>query len=543
MSRAVLPIACLFLLATSMAFADDTLWTVRKNGSANRDADACIVLVDQTDCVISVGSVVNTGTGYDISVTKYGPDGNQLWTTTVGEPGNVGDRAVDAALDASGNVYVTGRTGTYPDYNILIAKINTLGPPVAWIRTYEGSAGKADEPAAIAVDAAGNPIVAGYTTGAGSIADWVIFKLMTVSGLPMWTVVNDGGGDDHPAAIAIGPQNSVYVTGYRQYPTSHEDFLTGKYSTTGVEQWYQSWNGPGNANDRAVAIAVDTAGSAYVTGKSSTDTSTTGHFQFATVKYASDTGAKVWDARYDGTGRGNMPVAIALGASAVYVTGSSQNSAGNDDYATVAYGVSGGNQLWVTRYDGPAGKNDDPADIAVLPYGMILVTGTSIDAADKGDYLTLRYRDDGAEDWVSWYNSPFDNDDQGKSLAFDSHSNPLVLGNSYGDGKYDMVTVKYDSSAAGGINESKTVGPRRSEMRLAPNPARNWTNVQHSLSGAVSATISLLGVDGRVVRTQRFDGQAGGPARLDLAGLTPGVYVARLVSGARALTQKLVIEQ
>jgi hypothetical protein len=393
----------------------------------------------------------------------------------------------------------------------------------------------------IVVDSAGNPVVAGYTTGAGDMADWVIMKLMTVSGMPMWTKVRDGGGDDHPAAIACGPQNSVYVTGYCQHLASHDDYLTVKFSTAGVEQWFQSWNGPGSANDRAVAIAVDAAGSAYVTGKSATDTSTAGHFQFATVKYASDTGAQLWAARYDGTGKSNVPVAIALGASAVYVTGASAGASGDDDYATVAYDASGGNELWATRYNGPAGKNDNPADIAVLPNGKILVTGTSADAAGNGDYLTLRYTDAGAEDWVARYDSPFDGDDVGKSIAFDSHSNPLVLGNSYGDGNYDLLTVKYMAEA--GIDEFKPVVPGRSGMRLAPNPAQNWTSVQQSLSGTAPATVSLLGVDGRMVRTQRLDGLAGGPSRLDLTSLAPGVYVVRLQSGGRSATQKLVVQQ
>jgi hypothetical protein len=78
-------------------------------------------------------------------------------------------------------------------------------------------------------------------------------------------------------------------------------------------------------------------------------------------------------------------------------------------------------------------------------------------------------------------------------------------------------------------------------MRLAPNPARNWTSITQSLSDAAPAIVSLLGVDGRMVRTQRFDGQTDAPSRLDLTGLPSGVYIVRLDAAGRHATQRLVV--
>ena len=421
----------------------------------------------------------------------------------------------------------------------MTVKLNPTGGEV-WRRIYEGPDGKADVPAAIAVDEAGNAYVTGYITYTNNLTDWVTMKHTFGTGLPLWTIIRqgEGGGNDYTTGIALGTGASpdVFVTGYsaRQYL---DDYATVKYNNSGVEQWASFYNYSGNGPDQATAIAVDGSGDVYVTGKSATAPPPSGFNQYATVKYNGSTGAQSWVARYTGQGSHNVATAIALGGSNVYVTGNSKRSAGDDDYATIAYAASSGSQQWATRYNGPAGKADDAVAVAVNDDGKAFVTGTSVDASDKGNYLTLRYSDAGVEEWAATYNGDYDNDEAAKSLAIDSQDNVIVLGNSYGSSNYDFLTVKYDGTA--GIAERDGAIPARPSLRLTPNPARNWTSVEFAAAGTAPTTISLLGVDGRIVRTL----QASGTTRLDLAGLTPGVYIVRLVSGSLSATQRLVIGQ
>ncbi|HWX18995.1 MAG TPA: SBBP repeat-containing protein [Candidatus Binatia bacterium] len=62
---------------------------------------------------------------------------------------------------------------------------------------------------------------------------------------------------------------------------SNYDYVTIGYSSGGVPLWTSRYNGPGNGQDQAAAIAVDSRGSVFVTGSSWNGT----NYDFATIKY------------------------------------------------------------------------------------------------------------------------------------------------------------------------------------------------------------------------------------------------------------------
>ena len=102
--------------------------------------------------------------------------------------------------------------------------------------------------------------------------------------MPLWTNLYNGPGnsDDSANAVALDSSNNVIVTGGSTGSGSDYDYLTIKYSSAGVPLWTNRYNGPGNDSDAATAVAVDRSGNVIVTGYS---TGSGGDYDFATVKY------------------------------------------------------------------------------------------------------------------------------------------------------------------------------------------------------------------------------------------------------------------
>ena len=169
-------------------------------------------------------------------------------------------------------------------------------------------------------------------------------------------------------------------------------------SITPAQEWVARYNGSGNGADVATAIAVDNGGNIYVTGHS--DTSGSGA-DYATVKYDA-LGVEQWVAQYDGPDFGwDRAYAIALDAAGnIYVTGYSDGSGPEIDYATVKYDALGVEQ-WVARYNGPGNDWDGATAIALDDAGNIYVTGYSVGSDTDYDYATIKYSPTGIEENTS----------------------------------------------------------------------------------------------------------------------------------------------
>lgn len=103
------------------------------------------------------------------------------------------------------------------------------------------------------------------------------------------------------------------------------------------------------------------------------------------------------------------------------------------------------------------------------------------------------------------------------------------------------TTTDYLRAAAPAAAEVKEL-----QLSAYPNPFSSQTTVQFALPQAGLATLDLLDLDGRVVR-HLFAGQApaGAVQRLPLSreGLSQKLYIVRLVTAHKVLTQKLVLAQ
>lgn len=135
-----------------------------------------------------------------------------------------------------------------------------------------------------------------------------------------------------------------------------------------------------------MAVAVNSAGEAYVTGSSSSTTQSCCVSQFATIKYDTK-GNQAWVQRYTGpAAQGSFPVALVLSGPDVLVTGSSDGGRTQLDWATIDY-VQDAAHLSATSLsfgDQPLGTQSAAQTITVKNTAEAPLTITSIDVT--GDF-------------------------------------------------------------------------------------------------------------------------------------------------------------
>jgi hypothetical protein len=373
----------------------------------------------------------NNGTNYDFATIKYDSAGTQQWMT----PYDGGDSDMPVALnvDAAGNIYVVGKRHNGSEFDYFVVKYDNDGGET-WLSTPFASGGE-DEPAAMAVDTAGNVYVTGKTC-TGSNCDFATVKI-TAAGATAWSAVYDYvGKDDEAVGVGVDIAGNVYVSGRSSNGTT-SDFATVKYNAAGTQLWVARYDDGGN--DYPAAVAIDAAGNAYVAGRSSSSPSIS---DLLIVKY--DTGGvKQWELSYN-DGLENFIAAMTMDATGhLYITGD-RGRVGSYDYGTVKINPNG-TLAWSATYDN-GGGNDEPADIAVDTLGRVYVTGSSGTAyAGDRNYTTVAYDASGAQTTVLSYDGS--GDDIAAAIALGQDGEGLttvhVAGTSFNSIDNDYVTVKY----------------------------------------------------------------------------------------------------
>jgi uncharacterized delta-60 repeat protein len=302
-------------------------WVARYNAAPGGFAVGEGIAVDGSGNVY-----VAAGTPFCATI-KYNAAGQEQWVAEYHGGANH-DFPAAIAVGQTGNVYVSGASSSCPFDDYLTVEYNSAGQE-QWVARYNGPGNNDDKANANAVDTSGNVCVTGESFAYGSSSDYVTIKY-DAAGHQQWLARYDhAGGSDRSHALALDNSGNVYVTGEVGDQNAYADYGTVKYNAAGQQQWVAFYNGPpGNAPDVATSVAIDGSGNVYVTGSSSRINYCYCESSYATIKYNS-AGQEQWATRYDGTGDDdNEAVAIAVDQLGnVYVTG-----IGGNDFVTVKYG-------------------------------------------------------------------------------------------------------------------------------------------------------------------------------------------------------------
>jgi hypothetical protein len=269
------------------------------------------------------GAMVSNGT--DVFVVKFDSTLTCVWSRNFASVNT--QIAYGVGIDAAGNVAFTGYYYGTPDFGggalptpastgAYVVKLNSAGNHL-WSRAIEGPS--SDYGRDVAIDAAGNVVVTGYSysatldLGGGALAgngsgDVFVAKYASAAGAYLWGGLYGNTSFDTPYAIDIDPNGDAVVAGYFQLSMTvpplaainsaggYDAFVIRLDGTTGLGEL--ALRGGGTSSDYAYGVASDSMGNIFVTGSCNTGatfggaTSCSG-LQAYVVKYTS-AGAHAW---------------------------------------------------------------------------------------------------------------------------------------------------------------------------------------------------------------------------------------------------------
>jgi hypothetical protein len=490
-------------------------------GTGGTDLDAANdVAVDANGNVYVVGNFRSTNVDFDpsagntanlsadvidIFIAKYTKDGEYLWAHKIGGTGI--DDGLNIAVDANGNVYITGNFKGTVDFDPSVggvanlnesdgtgffAKYDTNGNYV-WAHNI-GTSSKG-----IAVDASNNVYVIGSFFGtldfdpsttntanltASSID--IFFAKYDTDGNYIWAYNIGGGGFDfkNGNSIAVDGSGNVYITGdFRGADVDFDpsaggtanlssngdtDAFFAKYDSNGNYLWAHQIGG--TAYDGGVVIRVDASNNVYISGAFSSSNVDFDPSAGGTTNLSSNGSLDIFFAKYDSNG--NYVWAHGIG--------------GTNKDSDRGMTVDGNGNVYITGYFQGFNVDFDPS-----------AGGTALLSANRSTSSSIyvaKYNSNGAYIWA--YEIGGDDSNNGAGIVLDGQENILFTGHFSennadfdpitggvaalnNQGQYDIFIAKYCQSVpsgAGSITSSATT------------VCQNQTGVTYTVPAIANAT-------------------------------------------------------
>ncbi|MFA7024800.1 MAG: SBBP repeat-containing protein [Candidatus Cloacimonadaceae bacterium] len=324
----------------------------------------------------------------------------------------------------------------------------------------------------------------------------VLFLMLMLLGIvaaqtPDWLWAQSAGGTnhDHGYAIAVDSGGNTYVTGWFDGTVTfgnttlncigNRDIFVAKLDSAG--NWLWAKGAGGTDEDIGEAIAVDSEGNVYVTGRfwqtaffGGITLSNSGWTDLFVAKLDSN-GNWLWAKSAGGTGPESGEGIAVDDLSNVYLTGSFQgiatfgtiqlSSAGESDIFAAKLDTNG-NWLWAKRAGGECGAYGE--DIAVDSAGNAYITGYfgdwgggdisigSTTLTSSGWYDAFVAKLDSVGNWLWAKKGGAEGRDSASGIAVDSSSNVYFTGTFFGSSDFgsfhltgngpDVFLVKLDST-------------------------------------------------------------------------------------------------
>ena len=253
------------------------------------DASGDVLLTGALSGTVNFGGafLVNSGSE-DMFVAKFAADGTHQWSRSFGDSAVMGGGVYgnSVAVDASGNVLVTGSNGCPVDFgggplpgndyswygSMFLVQFDLNGNYV-WSRGGLGP-GQGSEGTGIAVDASGNVVATG-SIYSGAFGTEHLVKKFDPSGIELWSKdLLNFWGESKGTGITLDASGNVVVIGDFSETVDFgggpivsvgaSNIFLAKYDPSGTHLWSQRF---GDANSQgATSVAVNASGNVLMTG-------------------------------------------------------------------------------------------------------------------------------------------------------------------------------------------------------------------------------------------------------------------------------------
>ncbi len=234
------------------------LWNETLISNGGRDLGSDIEL-DSSNNIYITGYLRN-GANYDFYLTKYDSNRNHVWNETI-DFGTGQDLGIDIELDSSNNIYIVGYIHNGADYDIYLTKYDSNGNDL-WNKTINSGTGH-DVGVGLFLDINNNLYVSGYLDN-GVDADIYLTKYDS-NGNNIWNMTHDlGSGTDVAYDIELDLNNNIYIAGYTHNGADYDIYM-GKYDSNGSILWNETI-ASGTGTDVGFGIDLDAKNNIYITG-------------------------------------------------------------------------------------------------------------------------------------------------------------------------------------------------------------------------------------------------------------------------------------
>jgi len=301
-----------------------------------------------------------------------------------------------------------------------------------------------------------------------NVYNYVLIKY-NINGDLIWIRYYNGynSGGRIPHSISIDKFSNVFITGYDYVNGNYFDYCTIKYSSSGVQQWVQWYDGPVHGIDQANFVNTDAVGNIYVSGFSTV--SGNNSFVYTTIKYLQD-GSLRWTNSYGiGSLNTNINSMKTDNNCSVYITGI------NNNFATTIKYDSAGNQIWVNQYPNSSNMSASAKCIVldetnnVYISGLCHIRGSSI----QSDCFTIKYSSTGIQQWVKIFNPDSLNGSsmyKGNSISLDNSGNIIISGvyntDQFSSTKFFIIKYSNDGNLIWLQKDSNTITNQNNFMDL-----------------------------------------------------------------------------